>query len=140
MSPQKGSPRVTPRGKGPLSPRASSSLWYGLAFLLLILLAQMYFGAPAGRSIPYSDFKTLLKNDQIVDVTISDQSIRGTLKQPVQGDPKGSKEFTVTRVDDPKLTEELEAKGVKYTGEVANRWLPDLLSWILPLVVLMGIW
>jgi cell division protease FtsH len=106
---------------------------------LLILLAQMYYGAPAGRSIPYSEFKTLLKNDAIVEVTLTDQSIRGTLKEPLAGDPKAT-QFTVTRVEDPKLTEELEAKGVKYTGELANRWLPDLLSWILPLVVLMGIW
>jgi cell division protease FtsH len=99
----------------------------------------MYYGAPAGRSIPYSEFKTLLKNDAIVEVTLTDQSIRGTLKEPLAGDPKAT-QFTVTRVEDPKLTEELEAKGVKYTGELANRWLPDLLSWILPLVVLMGIW
>jgi cell division protease FtsH len=114
-------------------------LWYGLAFLLLILMAQMYYGAPAGRSIPYSEFKTLLKSDAIVEVTLTDQSIRGTLKEPLAGDPKAT-QFTVTRVEDPKLTEELEAKGVKYTGELDNRWLPDLLSWILPLVVLMGIW
>jgi cell division protease FtsH len=99
----------------------------------------MYYGAPAGRSIPYSEFKTLLKNDAIVEVTLTDQSIRGTLKEPLAGDPKAT-QFTVTRVEDQKLTEELEAKGVKYTGELANRWLPDLLSWILPLVVLMGIW
>ncbi len=52
-----------------------------------------------------------------------DQVIRGTLKQ---ADAKGNKQFTTTRVEDPKLTEELEAKGVKYTGELANRWLPDL--------------
>jgi len=139
MPTQKAAPRGNPRGARSLGPRGSSSLWYGLAFLLLILMAQMYYGAPAGRSIPYSEFKTLLKNDAIVEVTLTDQSIRGTLKEPLAGDPKAT-QFTVTRVEDPKLTEELEAKGVKYTGELANRWLPDLLSWILPLVVLMGIW
>src|SRR5207342_1336746 len=39
-----------------------------------------------------------------------------------------------------KLTEELEARGVKYTGEVMNRWLPELLGWIIPLLFLVGIW
>ena len=48
------------RGIGHASRR--SSLWYGLAFLLLLGLAQMYFLAPRGRSMPYSEFKTLLKN------------------------------------------------------------------------------
>src|SRR5204862_8112994 len=45
-----------------------------------------------------------------------------------------------TRVDDDKLTEELEAAHVQYKGELINRWLPDLLGWIIPLVLLVGIW
>jgi cell division protease FtsH len=115
-------------------------LWYGLAFLLLLGLAQMYYLAPAGKPIPYSEFKDLLKNGQVVDVTVADQVIRGTLKQPVANDPKGSKSFTTTRVDDPKLTEELETRGVKYSGELVNRWLPELLGWIVPLLFFIGIW
>ena len=95
---------------------------------------------PPGRSIPYSEFKMLLKDGQIEDVTITDQVIRGTLKQPASADAKQSKQFTTTRVEDPKLTEELEAKGVKYTGEAANRWLADLLSWIIPAVFFIAIW
>ena len=30
--------------------------------------------------------------------------------------------------------------GVKYTGEVVNRWLPELLGWIIPLVFLVALW
>jgi len=106
---------------------------------MLLFLAQMYFLTPGGGAVPYSDFKTLLKDNKISEVTISDQMIRGTLKEPLPGDQK-SKQFTTTRVEDPKLTEELEAKGVKYTGEVANHWLPDLLGWLLPFLFLFGIW
>ena len=29
---------------------------------------------------------------------------------------------------------------MKYTGEVANRWLPELLGWIVPLLFFVGIW
>ncbi|MES1255326.1 MAG: ATP-dependent zinc metalloprotease FtsH [Acidobacteriota bacterium] len=120
--------------------RPSPSLWYGVAFLLLLGLAQLYYMGPAGRLIPYSQFKALLKANQLAEVTIGEQMLRGTLKQPAADDPKGSKEFTTTRVEDPKLTEELEANGVKYTGELVNRWLSDLLGWIVPLVILVGIW
>jgi cell division protease FtsH len=115
--------------------KPSPTLWYGLAFLVLLGVAQMYFLAPAGRTLPYSEFKTLLKDNQIAEVSISDQVIRGTLKND---DKKGP--FTTTRVEDPKLTEELEARGVKYTGELANHWLPDLLGWIVPLLFFVGIW
>ena len=58
-----------------------------------------------------------------------------TLKQ---GTDK-SKEFQTTRVEDPKLTEELEAKNVKYAGELSNHWLTDVLGWIIPLIFFIGI-
>jgi cell division protease FtsH len=111
-------------------------LWYGLALLLVLGIAQAYFMTPPGRSIPYSEFKQLVKSGEVAEISIGDQTIRGMLKA---GDAK-TKAFTVTRVDDPKLTEELEARNVKYTGEAMNRWLPELLGWVIPLLFLVGIW
>src|SRR3954470_10927977 len=146
MANPRPTPRFNPRGgdrrgQRPLTARQSSPLWYGLAFLILLGVAQMYYLTPGGRQIPYSEFKSLLKNGQIADISIADQAIRGTLKQDLPGsDGKPTKQFSTTRVEDPKLTEELEAKGVKYTGEIVNHWLPDLLGWIIPLVFLVGIW
>ena len=140
MASPKTPSRLNPRGQRPTGQRPASSLWYGLAFLLVLGFAQLYFMTPPGRSIPYSEFKTLLKDNQVADVTITDQVIRGTLKQPAADDPKQLKPFTTTRVEDPKLIEELEGKGVKYTGELANRWLADLLSWIIPAVFFIAIW
>jgi cell division protease FtsH len=143
---QKPTPRFNPRGgdrrgQRPLTARQSSPLWYGLAFLILLGVAQMYYLTPGGRQIPYSEFKSLLKNGQVAEIAIADQAIRGTLKQELPGsDGKPTKQFGTTRVEDPKLTEELEANGVKYTGEVVNHWLPDLLGWIIPLLFLIGIW
>ena len=29
---------------------------------------------------------------------------------------------------------------MKYTGEIVNRWLPELLGWIIPLLFFVGIW
>ena len=120
-----------------MPPRPAGSLWYGLALILLLGLAQMYWLTPTAAPIPYSEFKTLLKNGQLAEVSVGEQLIRGTLKEAPDGQ---SKQFTTTRVDDPKLTEELEARQVKYTGEIANRWLPELLGWIIPLIVFIGIW
>jgi cell division protease FtsH len=145
MAASKPTPRFNPpagdrRGQRPLSARPSSSLWYGLAVLLVLVLAQVYYLTPAGRQLPYSEFKGLVKNGSVTEVTIGDQVIRGTLKEPAGGDPKQSAQFTTTKVEDPKLTEDLEAHQVKYTGEVANRWLPEVLGWIIPLLFFVGIW
>ena len=145
MASPKPPPRFKTRGgdrrvQRPLGGRPGSSLWFGLSLLLLLFLVQMYYLGPAGRSIPYSDFKELVKNGAVAEVSVGDQVVRGTLKQPAADDPKQSKQFTTNRVEDPKLTEELEAKGVKYSGEATNRWLPELLGWIVPLLFFVGIW
>ena len=143
MANPKTNPRLNPRGGerkglGPFGQRPGSVLWYGLALVLLLGVAQMYLAIPQGRPIPYSEFKTLLKGGDVTEVAIGDETIRGTLKQAPSGEKTTA--FTTTRVDDPKLTEELEARSVKYTGEIASRWLPELLGWIVPLVLFIGIW
>jgi cell division protease FtsH len=147
MANPKPAPRFNPRGgdrrgQKTLGARPSSPLWYGLAFLAVLVIAQMYFLAPVGRTVSYSEFRNLLKNGEVAEVFIGDQILRGTLTvdAPAASGGKPSKQFTVTRVEDPKLVEELDAHGVKYTGEVMNRWLPDLLGWIIPLLFLVGIW
>jgi cell division protease FtsH len=135
-------PKPNPRGvRRPLPPRAASSLWYGLALLLVLGLVQMYYMTPGGRSVPYSEFKTMVQSGQVAEVVIGDQTIRGTLKPGAgaAGDDK-SRQFTTTRVEDPKLAEELQAKGVKFSGEAVNRWLPDLLGWVLPVLFIVALW
>jgi cell division protease FtsH len=112
-------------------------MWYLLGFFLLLAVVQAYLFMPTGRTVPYSEFKSLLAQDKLAEVTVNDQAIRGQLKGS-KGDEK-SRAFITTRVEDPKLVEELEQHNVKYTGEVASRWLPDLLGWILPLLLIVGL-
>jgi cell division protease FtsH len=144
MAPQKPPSRFNPLGGGG-SPRPGKtsrpglSLWYGLALLLTLGVVQLYYMTPGGRLLPYSEFKTNVRNGNIAEVTIGDQSLHGTLKSGT-GDDKQGLQFTTTRVEDPKLAEELDAKGVKYNGEAVNRWLPDLLGWILPVVFIVALW
>jgi cell division protease FtsH len=113
-------------------------MWYLLAFFLLLALVQAYLFMPGGRTISYSEFKALLAQDQVAEVTVSDQSIRGQLKPSAARDEK-ARAFLTTRVDDPKLVEELERRRVKYSGEVVSRWLPELLGWVLPLLLIIGL-
>jgi cell division protease FtsH len=126
-----GERRVPPRTPG-------SAVWYVLGFLLLLALAQAFFyQLQTGETISYSDFKQAVRENKVQEVTISDERIRGLMK------PQGSehpKPFTAVRVTDDKLPSELEAHGVKYTGEVPNRWLGDVLGWIIPLVFIIGLW
>src|SRR6266853_922260 len=141
MPASKTNPRGNTRGgtPRPFPPRSGAALWYGLGLLVVLGLVNMYYMAPGGRQLAYSEFKTLVQSGEVAEVTIGDQTLRGTLKQAAAGDDK-SRQFITTKVDDPKLAEELQAKGVKFSGEAVNRWLPDVLGWILPLVFIVVLW
>jgi cell division protease FtsH len=111
---------------------------YVLMFLMFIGLFRM-FSEPQAEDIPYSSFKTLLAEKQVKDLVITRDHIKG-VRVPGKKDEK-EKPFTVVRVDDNDLVKRLDASGIAYRGEISDNWLRDfLLTWILPLVVLMLIW
>ncbi|HTI39728.1 MAG TPA: ATP-dependent zinc metalloprotease FtsH [Vicinamibacterales bacterium] len=119
-------------------PGASGAIWYVLGFMLLLAVAQAFFyQMQGGETISYSDFKNAVRQDKVQEVTLSDDRVRGLMK-PDSGDKP--KPFSAVRVADDKLPEELEQHGVKYTGEVPNRWLSDVLGWVIPLVFIVGLW
>jgi cell division protease FtsH len=111
-------------------------LWWLLGALFVLALVQAYFMTPAGRQVPYSEFKALVRSDQVAEVAVGDTLVRGVLKKPVEG----KSEFSTTRIEDPKLVEELDQHGVKYSGEIVSRWLPEILSWVLPILLLLALW
>ena len=139
-------PLLPPRGdrktgeRRPLGSRPMFSLWYVLGFLLLLAVAQAWFLGTGGRAIPYSEFKSLVRGNKVAEVTVGEQTITGRLKEASGEGRQRTDAFVTTRIEDPKLVEELEAHQVKYTGEVVSRWLPELLGWILPLLLLIALW
>ena len=48
--------------------------------------------------------------------------------------------FSTVRIEDPKLLELLEAKNVHYKATADNRWVGEVLSWVLPLLLIVGVW
>ena len=133
------SPATPPGGpsKGrPAFPKPTA-LWWVLGALTVLALGQAFVMAPAGRQISYSEFKGLVRGGQVAEVAVGDSIIRGTLKKA--GDD-GFATFSTTRIADPKLVEEMDAASVKYSGELVSRWLPEVLGWVLPLLLLFGLW
>ncbi len=119
--------------------KGSQLLFYVLIFIAFISMFRL-FSEPKNEEIPYSSFKTLLADKKVKDIVITRDYIRGlqltTGKEGDRGTP-----FTTVRVDDPDLIKNLAASGISYRGDVSDNWLKDfLLTWILPLVVLMLIW
>ncbi|GJL76138.1 ATP-dependent zinc metalloprotease FtsH [Nitrosomonas sp.] len=113
------------------------NFWYVIAAVLGVLFLQsLYTQYTQVEPIPYSRFQHFLEQEQIAEISITDQHIYGTLKTR---HADGFKDFVTTRVE-PEFAEELEKYNVEYTGVVKSTWIRDLLSWLLPMAVFIGIW
>nr|MBA3755536.1 ATP-dependent zinc metalloprotease FtsH [Nitrosomonas sp.] len=88
------------------------------------------------KPIPYSRFQHLLEQGSVAEIAIAEHQIFGTLKEK---HADGFKDFVTTRVE-PGLAEILDKHNVVYTGVVQSTWLRDLLSWIVPMAIFIGIW
>jgi len=107
----------------------------GAAFGIMILLSSL--GAlTTVETISYSKFEGLLAQGAVTEVTIGTDTIEGKLKAPF---PSGKSAFITNRVDTA-LAEKLAAKGVTVTGAPSGGGLVSILSWVLPFMLLFGLW
>jgi cell division protease FtsH len=112
-----------------------------LAALMLVVLAvswmrDLWVTHTQVEAIPYSEFVSHLEAGRVVSVRIGAQVIEGTLKAPL---PDGRSRIVAVRLA-PDLARELQRYDVRYEGVVENTLLHDLLSWIVPALLLMGFW
>jgi cell division protease FtsH len=127
-----------PRKKMPV--RTRFSLGYFIVALLLMVLIQNLFFAESIHRLPYSQFKELLRNGNVESVTLSQEEIRGVLKEGQEAAFGGTRQFLSVRVQDPDLIVELDKYGVKYSGRYENTWVTMLLSWVIPILIFFAIW
>jgi len=145
--------------KRPIRQKTQFSLVYVLIAALVLSVVQSWLLAPQTADIPMSQFLTLVREEKIEEVSLSDKEIRGTLKpgalpapppraadrvRSLLGAEPGPVVFTTTRipgVDDSSLLKELEAHKVKFRGRIENTFWRDLLfGWVLPLAIMAVIW
>jgi cell division protease FtsH len=104
--------------------------------LLWILVVYLVSGAQVTR-IPYSEFKTMLRQEAFQEVTLGSTTVRGTVKAEKE---EVRKIYEAVKPDDPGLISELETHGIRYQAEVPSPWAPYLLSWVVPTLLLFFFW
>jgi cell division protease FtsH len=133
--PAENTPRP-PRRRGPFG-RPISPIWFGVIFFALLLAINV--GSALLRpstTLDYSDFKSLVAQGRIVEAEIGKDTIRGKYQDP----NNQQKAFSVVRVEDPDLAKDLAAQKVHYSGTVESQWLAELLSWFLPVLLVVALW
>jgi cell division protease FtsH len=106
------------------------------AFVGLFLIQYVMSVATQVATIPYSQFQQLLKDGKVAEVGISDRFIQGRFKEPLED---GKSRFVTTRVD-PDFATELQKYNVRFNGQIESTLVRDLLSWIVPVVLFVGVW
>ncbi len=130
-------PQDPQKRKEGLPPKTHFSIWYFLIVMLLITYLQQYFFAAKVETIPYGQFKQSLAQGSVDKLTIGPENITGTLKGK---DQKASQQFTTVRVDDPGLVNDLDEHKVDYSGHYDSKFLSSILSWVLPIAIMLIIW
>ena len=127
--PAPNSPLGTPWKPGQLWPLL-------LALVALFWLRDLWVTSTQVQPIPYSEFVQQLKSGKVESIAIGSQFIEGKLKSP---QPDGRNRIVTTRVA-PELARELASYDLRFEGVVENTLLRDLLSWVLPALLLLGVW
>ncbi|TYC51507.1 ATP-dependent zinc metalloprotease FtsH [Rhodobacterales bacterium] len=113
------------------------NIWYALIAMMAVLIFQSWWTTyKTVEEIPYSQFEQLLSEKKIEQIAIKENTIEGKFKTPLKD---GKIYFVTTRVDLP-LAEDLSKYDVKFTGVVQSTFLRDILSWVLPVLLLFGLW
>ncbi len=120
----------------PKDRKTQINTWYILAAVLGVLLIQdVLTAARQTETLPYSDFKRLVAEGKVAEVTVGDRRITGRFREPIDGRPY----FVTQRVDDS-VAEDLAKAGVTFTGAPEPGFLVTLMSWIVPALVFFGLW
>jgi cell division protease FtsH len=123
-------------------------LWYIVITIVLIAIWQSTLTQITVKEIPYSEFKERLARGEVVDAKVGVTDISGSIKakpglEPLtNATPDLPMEFTfrTTRVDDPKLVEELQEAGVKFLGSRPNALMQFIMAWLVPIALMLLLW
>jgi cell division protease FtsH len=144
--------------KLPNRQKTQFSLVYLFIALMVVLAVQSWLRAPLNVDIPMSQFLTLVREGKVLRVSLGEREIQGMLTPgalpappPGPGDKlrqllgaeKGPTVFTTARIpatDDYEVVRALEAAKVEFSGRIESTFWRDLISWLVPLVLMAGLW
>ena len=129
--------------KPPTKRSAITTILVWVLIIAIPLYVVLQFSNRGGKTadIPYSLFLQELRQKNVTEVTITEKSIKGKLKTPINIEEKGAfTEFaTLIPFDDPALANELVKYNVEVTVKQKSGWGGILVS-VLPWLLLIGVW
>jgi cell division protease FtsH len=110
--------------------------WYfAFAFMGLLLFQGWWTNTAMTEQITYSRFLELLKADQVASVQVSTDRINGRYRDPMDG-----RSFFVTTIVPKDMSDLLARNKVEFEGTVENTFIAQILSWVAPMLLIVGFW
>jgi cell division protease FtsH len=144
--------------KLPNRQKTQFSLVYLFIALMVVFGVQSWLRAPRTVDIPMSQFLTLVHEGKVLRVSLGEREIQGVLKpgalpappagpgdklRQLLGAEQGPTVFTTARIpatDDYDIVRELQAAKVEFSGRIESTFWRDLISWLVPLILMAGLW
>jgi cell division protease FtsH len=144
--------------KLPNRQKTQFSLVYLFIALMVVLAVQSWLRAPVTVDIPMSQFLNLVREGKVLRVSLGEREIQGVLKpgalpapppgpgeklRQLLGAEGGPTVFTTARIpatEDYQVVRELEAAKVEFSGRIESTFWRDLISWVVPLVLMAALW
>ena len=121
-------------------PKKPLIYYYCIVILVLMMfnfLAMPWLMQRQIQEVDYGTFITMTENKEIGQVEIQEQE-----NQIIFTNAENTQVFKTGMVDDPDLTQRLYESGAIFSGEIIEQMSPllsILLSWVLPIIIFIGI-
>lgn len=92
-------------------------------------------GNSVSQTVEYSEFKQLIKSGQIQSVSIGQTMVKGVSKTM-----NPTIYYTTKKVQDATLVPLLDEHKVSYSGFSEQNFFTDLIGWLLPMFIFIGLW
>ena len=154
-------PKIDLKGRDKDKPNWGLNFWPFFIMLLVLWGWQAAVTQFSVRTIPYSEFRGHLARREVKDAIVKQDEIVGqimpetgaatnrgtslpaiaqTNSQASGTNATGPFQFRTVRIEDHDLVKDLQASGAQYNGVRPSFLSQFLLSWILPIAILVGIW
>jgi cell division protease FtsH len=127
------------------------SIWHVLMVFVLMFFVWNFVESRNVSLVSYSEFKTAILSNEVSDLTIASDEIKGKIHtsflaknlpgfRATSDDASEWHDFYTVRVMDPDLIKFLDSNQIHYTGEVESGFIKMVIEWIVISVIMFVIW
>jgi cell division protease FtsH len=110
-------------------------IYFIIAMFAVLAIRDYWVGQDHSKTIPYSEFRSLLDKGEVTDLVVGPTRISGTYTKP----EAGKQHFSTVRVE-PQLADELARRNLPFSGQPEPGLIANFISWLLPTAGLVLLW